>query len=68
MQKTSLLLTVFTFIFIQSVVAQNTDLKKQWFMYRGNYASGVLENANLPETWNAETGSNIAWNTKIPGT
>jgi outer membrane protein assembly factor BamB len=36
-------------------------------MYRGNYASGVLDNANLPLTWDAETGENIAWKIEIPG-
>lgn len=41
--------------------------ERQWNMYRGYYASGVLDNANLPETWNAETGENIAWTTEIPG-
>ncbi len=43
------------------------DSGSQWFMYRGNYANGVLDNANIPESWNAETGENIAWKTKIPG-
>ncbi|MDX1284654.1 MAG: PQQ-binding-like beta-propeller repeat protein, partial [Draconibacterium sp.] len=43
------------------------DPNRQWNMYRGNYASGVLDEANLPETWNAESGENIAWKTDIPG-
>jgi outer membrane protein assembly factor BamB len=68
MKKASFLIAIFTIVFVQTVIAQTIDPKKQWFMYRGNYASGVLDNANLPATWNAETGSNIAWKTKIPGT
>jgi outer membrane protein assembly factor BamB len=36
-------------------------------MFRGHYASGVLDNANLPENWDATTGENIAWKTEIPG-
>ncbi len=47
--------------------AQQPDPVRQWFMYRGNYASGVLDNANLPETWDMETGKNIAWKIEIPG-
>ena len=47
--------------------AQNPDPQRQWSMYRGNYASGVLDNAKLPQTWNGETGENVAWKTEIPG-
>ncbi len=43
------------------------DPARQWFMYRGNYASGILDNANLPQSWNVETGENIAWKIEIPG-
>ena len=46
---------------------QKINLERQWSMYRGNYASGVLDLANLPEKWDAKTGENIAWKTEIPG-
>lgn len=58
---------LFTLISFQLVSAQKTESARQWFMYRGSYASGVLDNANLPATFNAETGENIAWKTEIPG-
>jgi len=61
-----ILLLAVQVLFITSC-AQNPDPQRQWFMYRGNYASGVLNNANLPQTWNAETGENVAWKTEIPG-
>jgi len=67
MKKATFLIALVTLVFVQSVIAQTIDPKKQWFMYRGNYASGVFDNANLPESWNAKTDSNIAWKTKIPG-
>lgn len=67
MQKTRLQFTFLNFILINVIFAQTTDPARQWFMYRGNYASGVLNNANLPDSWDAKTGKNIAWNTKIPG-
>ncbi|MBT6006347.1 MAG: PQQ-binding-like beta-propeller repeat protein, partial [Prolixibacteraceae bacterium] len=50
-----------------TVCTKKIDPDRQWFMYRGNYASGVLDQANLPETWDAVTGDNIAWKTEIPG-
>lgn len=67
MSKNNLLLLAFIGLSFISVNAQNPDPNRQWFMYRGNYASGVLNNANMPKTWNAETGDNIAWKTEIPG-
>ena len=39
----------------------------QWPSYRGYHAGGVLENANLPDSWNLETGENILWKYRIPG-
>ncbi len=59
-------LSLFSFI-IFSVCAQKTDSQRQWNMFRGHYASGVLDNANLAENWDATTGENIAWKTEIPG-
>jgi len=47
--------------------AQDVDPARQWSMYRGNYISGVLDDAALPETWDVESGENIAWKTEIPG-
>ena len=57
-----LLLFVFT-----AVTAQETGPDQQWFMFRGHYASGYIDNASLCHTWNAGTGENIAWKTEIPG-
>jgi len=61
-----LLIAILSLLFFASS-AQTPNPNRQWNMYRGNYAIGVLDNANLPKTWNAETGENIAWKTKIPG-
>jgi outer membrane protein assembly factor BamB len=43
------------------------DPERQWPSYRGYYANGVLDNANLPENWNVETNENILWKYKVPG-
>ena len=66
MLKSVLLFSIF-FAFILSVSAQKIDPERQWAMYRGNYASGVLDKVNLPEKWDSKSGDNIAWKTEIPG-
>ena len=43
------------------------DPTRQWSSYRGYYANGVLDNANLPDSWNIETGENILWKHRLPG-
>ena len=62
----SILSFLFAIVFL-SACGQNINPDRQWNMYRGNYASGVLDEANLPEKFDGETGENIAWKTEIPG-
>ncbi len=38
-----------------------------WPSFRGEYASGAVDNQNLPETWDGTSGKNIKWKTLIPG-
>lgn len=38
-----------------------------WPSFRGPSASGVADGQDPPTTWNAESGDNIAWGTRIPG-
>ncbi len=49
--------------------AQESDLAPefQWPSYRGYQSRGSLDDANLPDTWNLETGENILWTYRIPG-
>jgi len=44
-----------------------SDYMQQWPQFRGPFASGIMENVDLPERWNINTGENIAWKTDIPG-
>ncbi|MDB4582330.1 PQQ-like beta-propeller repeat protein [Draconibacterium sp.] len=67
MSKFCSFLFLFIGILLLSACGQKVDPSRQWTMYRGNYANGVLDNANLPESWDAKTGKNIAWKTRIPG-
>jgi outer membrane protein assembly factor BamB len=41
--------------------------ERQWSSYRGYCAKGVLDDANLPDTWNVGTNENILWKYKVPG-
>ncbi|WP_303923902.1 PQQ-binding-like beta-propeller repeat protein [Draconibacterium sediminis] len=67
MLKIKSFLTLFTAILYLSAFGQQIDASRQWSMYRGNYISGYLDNASLPETWDVATNKNIAWQTAIPG-
>ena len=67
MLKNILLILSLILFSLVSSNSQNPDPARQWFMYRGNYASGALDKANLPKTWDAETDENIAWKIEIPG-
>jgi len=62
----SFLFALFIFLTVCSVSGQ-TDPTRQWPAYRGYLSSGVLDNANLPETFDPETMSGIKWKTEIPG-
>jgi outer membrane protein assembly factor BamB len=41
--------------------------ERQWPGYRGYMASGVLDNANLPLTFDFNNSENIKWKIEIPG-
>ena len=63
---------IITFIFgliisFNSSSGQQISAERQWPGYRGYFASGVLDNANLPETFDFNKMINIRWKTEIPG-
>jgi outer membrane protein assembly factor BamB len=60
-------LLIICLLFVLFGNAQPAGSSRQWFMFRGHYASGHLDNAGLCRSWNTETGENIAWKTEIPG-
>jgi len=39
----------------------------QWPSYRGYFASGYINNTNLPDSFNVKSSYNIRWNINIPG-
>lgn len=46
---------------------ENLKNSRQWSSFRGHYARGYLDNANLPDIWNMETMENVQWKIPIPG-
>jgi outer membrane protein assembly factor BamB len=48
-------------------VSAQVNPDRQWTAYRGNLSSGVLDNANLPETFDFLKMINIRWKTEVPG-
>lgn len=61
------ILSALLIIFSLSCFAQTIDVSRQWSQLRGYKSEGFIDNANLPDTWNVESGENIKWNIKIPG-
>ncbi|HBY62662.1 MAG TPA: serine/threonine protein kinase [Solibacterales bacterium] len=53
--------TYLVFVCAAAVWGQN------WPQFRGPGASGVADGMNLPATWDAPSGKNLAWRTPIPG-
>lgn len=41
--------------------------ERQWPGYRGYMSSGVLDNANLPESFDFRKMINVRWKTEVPG-
>ena len=52
---------------LQQPLENTADPKLQWPSYRGYMASGVLDGASLPDSWNVETGENIRWKYRVRG-
>ena len=54
-------------ILLPATINGQLNPERQWPAYRGYMSSGVLDKANLPETFNFSTGENIRWKIEIPG-
>ncbi|HEX2974951.1 MAG TPA: PQQ-binding-like beta-propeller repeat protein [Bacteroidales bacterium] len=56
-------------IFLSAALLASGQLKpeRQWPVYRGYLSSGVLDNANLPETFDIQKGINVKWKIEVPG-
>ena len=63
---TTIIISFFLVFSINEALAQvNSD--RQWTSYRGKFSSGVLDNANLPESFDILNMINVRWKREIPG-
>ncbi|MBE3086581.1 MAG: hypothetical protein IMZ64_10245 [Bacteroidetes bacterium] len=63
-----LLLTIlFISGFLSLTINAQTRPERQWSGFRGYMASGVLDNANLPQSFDLNKMINIRWKVEIPG-
>lgn len=66
-KRIALLLLIVVLKMLLPVAYSQTGIEKQWPGYRGYMAAGVLDNANLPESFDLEKMINIRWKAEIPG-
>jgi outer membrane protein assembly factor BamB len=50
-----------------SITYGQINKERQWPSYRGYLSSGVLDKANLPESFDLQSMQNIRWKVEIPG-
>jgi outer membrane protein assembly factor BamB len=67
MKKQLFLIQTALLILILSPAFGQVKPERQWQSYRGYRSSGVLDNANLPDSFNLNTMKNIRWKTEVPG-
>jgi outer membrane protein assembly factor BamB len=50
-----------------AVFCQSAADAENWPCWRGPRGDGTCTEANVPTTWNGQTGENIAWKVEVPG-
>jgi outer membrane protein assembly factor BamB len=54
-------------VFLWVNISAQVKADRQWPVYRGYMSSGILDNANLPESFDLSNMANIKWKIEIPG-
>jgi outer membrane protein assembly factor BamB len=67
MKTKCLLFPILLSIVLSLKVSGQVIPERQWPGFRGYLASGVLDNANLPETFDIQKMINVRWKIEIPG-
>jgi outer membrane protein assembly factor BamB len=68
MKKQLILLLLSFFILCSTIeVISQVIPDRQWPSYRGTLSSGVLDNADLPESFDINKMTNVRWKIEIPG-
>jgi outer membrane protein assembly factor BamB len=67
--KLKVLIYIIAILVSSKSITVNAQIKpeRQWPGYRGYMSSGILDNANIPESFNVEKSINIKWKIAIPG-
>lgn len=55
------------YLIVQTTLTAQVIPDRQWPAYRGYMSSGVLDDADLPESFDVIKNKNIRWKTDIPG-
>jgi outer membrane protein assembly factor BamB len=64
----SILLTCFIILaLLTTTTGAGNNPNNNWASFRGNFAAGVADGQNLPDSWDIEKGANTKWKTRIPG-
>ena len=66
-QYLQFLLLTALFVFPGKPAFAQVNPDRQWTAYRGRFSAGVLDNANLPESFDISKMVNVRWKTEIPG-
>ena len=68
MQKRLTLLALLIILMLSyNEISGQVNPDRQWPSYRGKFSSGVLDNTNLPDSFDLRTMTNVRWKTEIPG-
>ncbi len=68
MKFQKLVITIFITLLLYSFSAKSQIIpERQWPGYRGYLSCGVLDDANLPQSFDLQKMVNIRWKTEIPG-
>jgi len=65
--KIRLFFTAFVILLLTTLSKAQIKPDRQWPGYRGYLASGILDNAGLPDTFDFREMQNIRWKISIPG-
>jgi outer membrane protein assembly factor BamB len=55
------------FVLLCASLLSVTAQTNHWPSFRGEFAAGVADKQNLPDTWDGAKGTSIKWKVRIPG-
>lgn len=51
----------------ENALFRSIQSNRQWPSYRGYFASGIMNNANLPDSFNIASAYHVKWDIPVPG-